>query len=469
MKTVTSSIAYQDESGNPLVKGSLILSLPAGVYLIASGGGQVVGTSVIINLDGSGKIPAGIQLWASDELSPQTPYSATVCSGANGIGSQASATWFIGGASPIDLSQLTPVANSQPSFLSPVVLTPTAAQTITGQPLILASSTPLTANGTVSVAGTTSLSGGGSLAGTFTGNPTLSGNPAFTGSPTFSLIQATGYQSASTNRAAAGVVRMASTDTLNWRNNANSADVPLSKNASDQFLLGSTLVPNSSDTAVLRTTTDTLTNKTIGAGGLAGLTLTKQVFTSSGTFTIPSGITSVKVTLVGAGGAGGGATATNNGGGGGSGGAALKWLPGLTPSNTLTVTVGAGGTGVSAAAGNAGGASSISSGTQTITTVTANGGSGGNANGSQSSGGSGAAISTNGDANFGGVSGFDGIGVSGGPGAGSMFGGGAPNSTGGQPGNAALSTGGGGGGAGAGANRTGGSGANGIIVFEWVN
>lgn len=147
-----------------------------------------------------------------------------------------------------------------------------------------------------------------------------------------------------------------------------------------------------------------------------------QVFTANGTFTIPSGITKVKVTVVGGGGGGGGTygnstaggnstvasgtqtitTLTGGGGGswstflggtatggdlnisgykgfslasllvgfqgfstfpatyglggaagndganaypgGGGGGTAIKWLTGLTPGNTLTVTVGAGGT-----------------------------------------------------------------------------------------------------------------------------
>lgn len=497
MKTITSSVAYQDELGNPLAKGSLILSLPVGAYLIA-GGGQVVGTSVIINLDGTGKIPAGTSIWASDELNPQTPYSATICSGSNGNGPLAYALWFISGASPIDLSQITPLANGQPSFMSPVVLNPTAAQTITGQPLILAASTPLTANGTAN------LVGGGSLAGTFSGAPTLSGNPSFTGSPTFSLVQINGsttgisstvagrinvgngtsgdssgailannYQSASANRSATGVVRLASTDSLAWRNNGNSADVTFSKNASDQFVLGSTVVPNSSDTAVLRSSTDVLTNKTIGAGGLSGLTLSKQVFTSSGTFTIPSGITSVKATVTGAGGAGGGATTTANasGTGGGGAGTAIKWLSGLTPGNTLTVTVGTGGTGSANAVGNPGGNSTVASGTQTISTISGNGGGGGAATGNVVGAVGGAG--TGGDINLTGsqpmmaLVTYCNAGSNGG--ASFWAGGGGGGFTG--SGAAGTSPGSGGGGAGGGASGAvaGGAGANGIVVFEWVN
>jgi len=64
-------------------------------------------------------------------------------------------------------------------------------------------------------------------------------------------------------------------------------------------------------------------------------------FTSSGTFSVPTGVTSADVLVI-AGGGGGGA---DNGGGGGAGG--LIFMPGypLTPGGTVTVTVGCGGTG----------------------------------------------------------------------------------------------------------------------------
>jgi hypothetical protein len=122
---------------------------------------------------------------------------------------------------------------------------------------------------------------------------------------------------------------------------------------------------------------DTTIQTTAAAGGgLGGM----QVFTSSGTFTIPSGKTVVKVTVVGGGGGAGGNPGYNNSaaGGGGGGGSAIKYLTGLTPGNTLTVTRGAGGTAGTAAgaAGGTGGTSSVASGTQTITTISATGGSG---------------------------------------------------------------------------------------------
>lgn len=107
-------------------------------------------------------------------------------------------------------------------------------------------------------------------------------------------------------------------------------------------------------------------------GGFANM----QVFTSSGTFTVPAGVTKVKVTVVGGGGAGGGVvnTGTRGGGGGGGGGASIKIVSGLTPGSTVSVTVGTGGTGVSNGNGNAGGTSSFGA------HCSATGGAGGAAN-----------------------------------------------------------------------------------------
>lgn len=83
-------------------------------------------------------------------------------------------------------------------------------------------------------------------------------------------------------------------------------------------------------------------------------------FTTSGTWDVPTGITSVL--LYGCGGGGGGgsnsALGVNYGPGGGGGGAACVWqfVDGLTPGDTITITIGAGGAGGAASAlGNPGG------------------------------------------------------------------------------------------------------------------
>jgi hypothetical protein len=94
-----------------------------------------------------------------------------------------------------------------------------------------------------------------------------------------------------------------------------------------------------------------------GGGGLQSV----QVFTSSGTWTRPAGITKVRVFVTGGGG-GGGDEQTYHGGGGAT---AIKLID-VSSISSATVTVGAGGTGTNNT-GNAGGSSSWADGTNTLT------------------------------------------------------------------------------------------------------
>ena len=103
-----------------------------------------------------------------------------------------------------------------------------------------------------------------------------------------------------------------------------------------------------------------------------------QTFDASGTFTVPAGITTVYVAVMaGGGGAAGGSSSIGIGGGaGGAGAAAFARVSGLTPSSTISVTVGSGGAGSAGngpgpAAGSAGNTSSFGS------HVSCTGGSGG--------------------------------------------------------------------------------------------
>ena len=98
--------------------------------------------------------------------------------------------------------------------------------------------------------------------------------------------------------------------------------------------------------------------------------------TSSGNFTIPAGVTVMRITVLGAGGGGGGSTTGSNGVGGGAGGMLIKSFTGLTPGATCAYSVGAGGSGGAAGAnnGSAGGDTSITVGG---TTYTGSGGPGG--------------------------------------------------------------------------------------------
>jgi len=184
----------------------------------------------------------------------------------------------------------------------------------------------------------------------------------------------------------------------------------------------------------------------VSAGGGSPIS-TPDVKTTgtAATYTIPTGVTKLKITVQG----GGGAAGTGNGcagtigAGGGSGGTAYAYLSGLTPGNTITYTV-----------GGAGGTSSISSGTQTITTVTCTGGSAGSATDTGGVGGAGGSA-TNGTLNLAGSRGD----VSGAGGSSQSAGGGGA-----RGGYAATSYGSGGGG---GITSAGGSGFAGIIIFEY--
>jgi hypothetical protein len=94
-----------------------------------------------------------------------------------------------------------------------------------------------------------------------------------------------------------------------------------------------------------------------------------QVFTSSGTFVVPAGITRIQVEAWGSGGGGGGSYSGTNGsfagGGGGSGGYGIQYYN-VTPGGSYSVTVGSSGNSSSsgndstpATAGSAGSASSF--------------------------------------------------------------------------------------------------------------
>ena len=111
-----------------------------------------------------------------------------------------------------------------------------------------------------------------------------------------------------------------------------------------------------------------------------------QTFTSNGTFTVPAGVTSLKVTTIGGGGGGGSGHAADAlhgtpaypGGNGGDGGVAIAVITPLT-SSTYTVTVGApgvaGATGIDA--GNGVGAGGTGGSTSFNGLVAATGGGGG--------------------------------------------------------------------------------------------
>ncbi len=105
-----------------------------------------------------------------------------------------------------------------------------------------------------------------------------------------------------------------------------------------------------------------------------------QIFTSSGLFIVPSGVTTISVEVVGAGGDGGG-----NGGGGGGGGGYASGTFSVSPGDSLGVNVGLGGGGPNAGATGIGSLGMYAFGGDNGTSVSnpniGGGGVGGNASG----------------------------------------------------------------------------------------
>ena len=211
-----------------------------------------------------------------------------------------------------------------------------------------------------------------------------------------------------------------------------------------------------------------LQNNTLAVNFTSGVFSNIQVFTSSGTFTVPAGVSKVKVTVVGGGGGGAGTNSGygagyNGGGNGGAGGAAIGVFS-VTPGPAYTVTVGAGGAAGTGAApptnGGAGGTSSFGSLASATGGVEGSNTNGGNAGGT---GGSGLGGTLNVSGGDGGDGQGDGI-VFASVGGASLLGGGGRAANG--VGYSGTVPGSGGGGA-YGAANNGGAGANGIVIVEY--
>ncbi|WP_248769191.1 hypothetical protein [Pseudomonas sp. MWU12-2345] len=214
-------------------------------------------------------------------------------------------------------------------------------------------------------------------------------------------------------------------------------------------------------------------------GGLKGISR----ISTSGSFTVPAGVTTIYVSGCGGGGGGGGgggsssgAPTSGAGGGGGGGGQQIFRVPyTVTPGQVIAITTGTAGTAGAGGYGAASGGAGAAGGATTIgSLVTLNGGSAGLGGASGGAGGSGGAGypggSDGGDCTNNQCTGIGGMGGSSSFGGGG--GGGRAGSGGGAVAKAAAGYGGGGGGGGGsyGATAAGGNGAagtGGLVIIEW--
>jgi hypothetical protein len=106
-----------------------------------------------------------------------------------------------------------------------------------------------------------------------------------------STVTATNFISTSSNPATAGILQLASSDTIDWRNNANSANIALSKDTSDNLQWnGHTIISSAGVISSANLGTITLTGDVTGSAS-GGSIATTLAATSNSTLTTLSGLT----------------------------------------------------------------------------------------------------------------------------------------------------------------------------------
>jgi len=324
----------------------------------------------------------------------------------------------------------------------------------------------------LTISGTTTITGLGTVAAGIWKFVTFSGALTLTHNGTSLILPG----SANISTAAGDCALFLSLGSGNWRClNYMKADGTAIADSDAPFVDSTAIIKGSADaTKLIRIEADGLTTATTRVITMpdSDLTLqvqqpTIQVFTSSDTWTKPSYLTKVKVTVIGGGGGGGGSlnTGGSSGGGGGGGGTAIKYIAAGSLGSTETVTIGAAGA-ASTSGGNGGNGGNSSFGAH----CTGNGGSGGvqGTSGSFGTGGAGGS-GASGDLNISGAAGQGGGNANnGGSGGSSALGGGGGGGPGQANGSAGVQPGGGGGGAGSagGSTTDGAAGGAGIVIVE---
>ena len=193
---------------------------------------------------------------------------------------------------------------------------------------------------------------------------------------------------------------------------------------------------------------------------------TTSTITTSGSYTVPCGVTSITIQCWGGGGGGGGSNGNNNGGSGGGSGAYSSSTIAVTAGQVYSYTVGAGGTrGVNGTSWN-GQAGTATTFTGAAVNINAGGGTGGGGNkGAIGTGGTATGGATNTNGNNGTLGTASGNAGGNAPNGGGTGGAGGVTNTSGNPGN--NPGGGGGGGEKGGSNEQGGDGGDGRILLTF--
>jgi hypothetical protein len=126
------------------------------------------------------------------------------------------------------------------------------------------------------------------------GSFTLSSEADFGGS--FGL-KSLYYKSRSTNPASSGILRLANADQINWRNNANTLDLPLTVNSSDQLIYNGSIIALVSAPNTFTSLTLSDTSNQLHLGTTNTITLTAPSPAASRTYTIPDVLTNASFVL----------------------------------------------------------------------------------------------------------------------------------------------------------------------------
>ena len=355
----------------------------------------------------TGSLPSGLSLNSSTGVITGTPTATSSSTGyvitaSNGAGST-NFTLYISVASgaPSGLSYSSPQTFTQNTAISP--LSPTVTGTITSYSGSLPAGLSLNSStGVISGTPTTTSSATGYV---ITASNAY-GSTNFTLTITVQIAAPSGlsYPSPQTfnQNSAISVLNPTVTGTVTSYSVSPALPSGISLNTSSGAISGTPTVASSATGYTITASNSTgSTNFTLTITVNAVFSpVTNTYTTGSGTETVPSGASTVTISIWGGGGSGGitGALVTNVAGGGGGGGYSSKVVS-VSGGQTFSYSVGAGGTGVSANSnsathtGNSGGSSTVSG---SSVSMTATGGLGGGSSGGSGGGASGGTTNTSG-------------------------------------------------------------------------